>query len=105
MEVKKTDTLAETLKKCFADTTVNPNCFKEVRLRAYDPKLKVSLQIFEDSQKTLMEMGIHSHFIFKLEAAPFEEFNEDWQFLRVVSYDQAIGVEEFEDNLDLAELD
>ena len=72
-----------------------------MRLRSYDPKLKIKTTVFQDFadpknrgvnqfDQSLISLNIHSHFIFKVEVKQdkeeFEEFDPDWLFIRVFNF-------------------
>ena len=56
------------------------------RLRGYDPKMKVMLDVYEPSLYTLHEQNIHSYFIFKVESEPYEEYNNENIHVRLVNW-------------------
>ena len=78
---------------------------ENVRLRCYDPKLKVKLAVYEDKvdeagkntfDQKLMHLNIHSHFLFKLETRKageqFEEYSDDWRYLRVLNWGECADI-------------
>lgn len=113
IEAKKTWTfkdLAQEITKHKDSLSWGKDFPEEFRLRAYDPKLGVCLKPYEIDETTLIDAGIHSFFLFKIEPFPFTPFNPDETHVRVISWNNvegATGGEEADDFpcFDLKELD
>ena len=76
---------------------------QKARFRAYDPRLNVMLQIFDDLDKTMLQHKIFGHYLLKIELEPFEEYNSDWKYVKVIDWaDVALRAQDEEQAFDLA---
>ena len=92
--IKKTQTLRELLAQYLA---IKGNIFdpsaQKVRFRTYDPQLNVMLEVYDDLDKTMLQSRIHSYQLLKIELEPFEEYCEDWKYLKIIEWTE-IGHED-----------
>ena len=102
--LKKTNTIKELvdmIKKEVGDSFCDGGVLDgDFRLRYFDTKIKKCYKIYEDAvdiktgqnpyERTLMHQGIFSYYPFKIELkkdGQFEEYNENWIYLRVIKWD------------------
>lgn len=112
IKIRKTKTVRELCEEILnqADDKFCSEGFKieDMRLRIYDPMLKVMSKAFEDKfneklgvnqfDQTLLHQNIHNYIILKVELKNeqglFEDYKDSWNYLRVFSHDKA---KEFKD--------
>lgn len=77
-----------------SDENFNPDLPESFRLRAYDPKLGIMLRAYEPTDASLLEEGITSYFLFKVDPAPFEEVDNEAIYIKMISWQATASQQE-----------